>query len=85
VWSARRNAAFGMRASFRPCARPRDSGSWLWMYAPESASAAELRAYRWADRYSAAEIRPAHRPGGLLQRRAEIWRSLPFPASGMLP
>ena len=29
---------------------------WLWMYAPEAATAQELQAFRGADRYSAAEI-----------------------------
>jgi len=29
---------------------------WLWMYAPESASAQELQAFGAADRYSAADI-----------------------------
>jgi fucokinase len=59
-------------------AEPEASGfrRWLWMYAPESASAAQLRAYRLADRYSAAEIALLTDQATFHQRRAEIWRSL---------
>jgi len=49
---------------------------WLWMYAPESASAAELRAFCRADRYSAAEIALLADHVAFHQRRAGIWRSL---------
>jgi fucokinase len=55
---------------------------WLWMYAPESASAAELRAYRVAERYSAAEIALLTDQAAFHKRRAEIWRSLSTPGSG---
>jgi hypothetical protein len=46
------------------------------MYAPESAGEGELRAFRSADRYSAAEIALLTGQAAFHQRRAEIWRSL---------
>jgi hypothetical protein len=46
------------------------------MYAPETASAAELRAFRAAARYSAAEIALLTEQAAFHRRRAEIWRSL---------
>jgi fucokinase len=47
LWNARVFPAGREASGFR---------SWLWMFAPESASAAQLRAFRLADRYSAAEV-----------------------------
>jgi hypothetical protein len=45
------------------------------MYAPESASAAELRAFRRAGRYSSAEIALLTDPAAFHRRRAEIWKN----------
>jgi fucokinase len=47
LWNARVFPAEKRAEGFRP---------WLWMWAPETASAAQKRAYLAADRYSAAEI-----------------------------
>ena len=76
LWNARVFPAEREASGFR---------GWLWMYAPESASAAELRAYRWADRYSAAEIALLTDQAAFHQRRAEIWRSLSVSRQRMLP
>jgi fucokinase len=59
-------------------AEPKASGfrRWLWLYAPESASAEELCAFRLADRYSAAEVALLTDQAAFHRRRAEIWRSL---------
>jgi hypothetical protein len=76
LWTARVFPAEREASGFR---------RWLWMYAPESASAAELRAYRWADRYSAAEIALLTDQAAFHQRRAEIWRSLCGSRQRMLP
>jgi hypothetical protein len=43
-----------------------------------------LRAYRWADRYSAAEIALLTDQAAFHQRRAEIWKSLSVSRQGML-
>lgn len=75
LWNARVFPAEREASGFR---------RWLWMYAPESASAAELRAYRWADRYSAAEIALLTDQAAFHQRRAEIWRSLSVSRQRML-
>lgn len=75
LWNARVFPAEREASGFR---------RWLWMYAPESASAAELRAYRWADRYSAAEIALLTDQAAFHQRRAEIWKSLSVSRQGML-
>jgi len=48
---------------------------WLWMYAPESASAQELQAFRAADRYSAADIARLANQEAFHSRRLDIWRS----------
>jgi fucokinase len=58
---------------------------WLWMYAPKSASVAELRAFRSADRYSAAEIALLTDQAAFHRRRAESWRSQPRHAARMDP
>ena len=76
LWNARVFPAVREGARFR---------DWLWMYAPESASAAELHAFRWADRYSAAEIALLTDQAAFHQRRAEIRRSLPVSRQRMLP
>jgi fucokinase len=49
---------------------------WLWMYAPEQASAAELGAFREVDRYSAAEMALLTDQAAFHRRRVEIWRSI---------
>ena len=67
LWNARVFPAVREASGFR---------HWLWMYAPESASAVEFHAYRWADRYSAAEIALLTDQAAFHRRRAEIWRSL---------
>ena len=67
LWTARVFPAVREASGFR---------DWLWLYAPESASAAELRAFRLADRYSAAEVALLTDQVAFHQRRAEIWRSL---------
>ncbi len=76
LWNARVFPAERKASGFR---------RWLWMYAPESASAAELRAYRLAGRYSAAEIALLTDQAAFHRRRAEIWRSLFVSRQGMLP
>jgi fucokinase len=67
LWNARVFPAVREASGFR---------RWLWMYAPESASAAELRALCSADRYSAAEIALLTDQAAFHQRRADIWRSV---------
>jgi fucokinase len=47
---------------------------WLWMFAPESATEEELRAFRTADRYSAAEIAFLADQTAFHSRRLEIWK-----------
>ena len=64
LWRARVFPALGDARKFR---------RWLWMYAPESADAAQLRDFRSADRYSAAEIALLADHSAFHQRRAEIW------------
>ena len=54
---------------------PSEFRSWLWMYAPESATSAELHAFRSAGRYSAAEIALLADPSAFHQRRAENWKN----------
>jgi hypothetical protein len=44
-----------------------------------------LHAFRWADRYSAAEIALLTDQAAFHQRRAEIRRSLPVSRQRMLP
>lgn len=71
LWNARIFPAEPEAANFR---------RWLWMHAPESASAPELRAFRAADRYSAAEIALLANQAAFHSHRLEIWRSrLPKP------
>jgi hypothetical protein len=53
-----------------------DYRKWLWMYAPESAREDALRAFREADRYSAAEIAVLADQPAFHERRTEIWKSL---------
>jgi fucokinase len=67
LWNARVFPAVRESSGFR---------HWLWMYAPESASAAELGAFRSADRYSAAEIALLTDQAAFHKRRAKIWASL---------
>jgi fucokinase len=67
LWNARVFPAVHEASGFR---------RWLWFYAPESASAAELRAFHLADRYSAAEVALLTDQAAFHRRRAEIWRSL---------
>jgi fucokinase len=67
LWNARVFPAERKASGFR---------RWLWFYAPGSASAAELRAFHLADRYSAAEIALLTDQAAFHRRRAEIWRSL---------
>lgn len=67
LWNARVFPAVRKASGFR---------RWLWLYAPESASAAELRAFHLADRYSAAEVALLTDQAAFHRRRAEIWRSL---------
>jgi hypothetical protein len=66
LWNARIFPALPEAAGFR---------SWLWMCAPESASASDLQAFRAADRYSAAEIALLANQAAFHSRRLEIWRS----------
>jgi hypothetical protein len=65
LWNARVFPAVREPAEFR---------HWLWMYAPDSASAAELRAFHLADRYSAAEIALLTDQAAFHRRRTAIWR-----------
>jgi hypothetical protein len=73
LWNARVFPAVREASGFR---------HWLWMYQPESASAAELLAFRSADRYSAAEIALLTDQAAFHQRRAGIWRSLSTQRAG---
>ena len=52
-----------------------DYRRWLWMYAPETASAEERNAFRQASRYSAAEIALLTDQDAFHSRRIEIWKS----------
>jgi hypothetical protein len=65
LWNARVFPAEPSPAGFR---------RWLWMYAPESATQGELRAFRAADRYSLAEIAFLARQPEFHSRRLEIWK-----------
>jgi len=64
LWNARVFPAGPTAADYR---------RWLWMYAPESASAQELEAFRAADRYSAAQIAFLTNQAAFHSRRLEIW------------
>jgi fucokinase len=70
LWNARVFPAERERAGFR---------RWLWMYAPQTASPEELRAYGAAERYSAAEIALLANQAAFHQRRAEIWKGWDTP------
>ncbi|MBZ5586098.1 MAG: hypothetical protein LAQ30_28685 [Acidobacteriia bacterium] len=70
LWNARVFPSLSDAADFR---------NWLWLHAPESAGAAQLRAFRLADRYSAAEIALLADQKAFHQRRLEIWKSLHGP------
>jgi fucokinase len=48
--------------------------NWLWMYAPETATTAQKQAYRFARRYSAAEIAWLADQSEFHERRLAIWR-----------
>jgi hypothetical protein len=65
LWNARVFPAVPAAADFR---------GWLWMYAPESATVEEVRAFRNADRYSAAEIALLANQAAFHSRRLEIWK-----------
>ena len=67
LWNARVFPAERQAAEFR---------RWLWFYKPESASAGELRAFRQADRYSAAEVALLTDQAAFHLRRVSIWKSL---------
>jgi fucokinase len=73
LWNARVFPAEHEAAGFRHL---------LWLYTPESASAAELRAFRLADRYSAAEIALLTDQAAFHRRRAEIWGNRSTPTCG---
>lgn len=66
LWNARIFPALPEPTAFR---------SWLWMCAPESASAAQVRAFRAADRYSAAEIALSANQAAFHSRRLDIGSS----------
>ena len=66
LWNARIFPAERSATGFR---------RWLWMYAPESASAQELQAFGAADRYSAADIALLANQEAFHSRRLDIWRS----------
>jgi len=65
LWNARVFPAVPAAADFR---------RWLWMYAPESATLEQVRAFRTADRYSAAEIAVLADQPAFHSRRLEIWQ-----------
>jgi fucokinase len=65
LWNARVFPAQPPQADFR---------RWLWMYAPDSAMGADLRAFREADRYSAAEIAFLADLPAFYARRLAIWK-----------
>ena len=69
LWNARVFPAVPAAADFR---------RWLWMYAPESATVEELRAFRVADRYSAAEIAVLANQAAFHSRRLGIWKRRPW-------
>jgi hypothetical protein len=75
LWNARIFPAVAEPAAFR---------SWLWMCAPESASAADMQAFRAADRYSAAEIALLANQAAFHSRRLQIWSS-PSPGPRIAP
>jgi len=52
----------------------------LWMYAPETATAAQKQAYLAARRYSAAEIAWLADQSAFHQRRHAIWKDRGNPA-----
>ncbi|MGA2266860.1 MAG: L-fucokinase [Bryobacteraceae bacterium] len=56
---------------------------WLWMYQPETASAAEKRAFLSAERYSAAEMAVMADQGAFHLRRIEIWAGEPRHAESL--
>jgi fucokinase len=64
LWDARVFPAERAASGFR---------RWLWMYQPETAGAAEKRAFVSAERYSAAEIAVMADQGAFHLRRIEIW------------
>jgi fucokinase len=64
LWNARVFPAEQAASGFR---------RWLWMYQPETASAAEKRAFISAERYSAAEIAVLADQEAFHLRRIEIW------------
>jgi hypothetical protein len=64
LWDARVFPAERAASGFR---------RWLWMYQPETAGAAEKRAFIAAERYSAAEIAVMADQGAFHLRRIEIW------------
>jgi galactokinase/mevalonate kinase-like predicted kinase len=63
LWNARVFPAESSAEGFR---------KWLWMFAPETATAAERQAYRAADRYSADEIAVLADHAAFHSRRIEI-------------
>ena len=65
LWNARVFPAVPAAADFR---------RWLWMFAPESATPEELRSFRAADRYSAAEIAVVANQAAFHSRRLDIWK-----------
>ena len=69
LWNARVFPAAPVAADFR---------RWLWMYRPESATVEELREFRTADRYSAAEIAVLANQPAFHSRRLEIWKGRPW-------
>jgi fucokinase len=73
LWNARIFPAERSAADFR---------RWLWMFAPETASAQELQEFRAADRYSAADLALLSNQEAFHARRLDIWRSrLPKPCA----
>ena len=48
--------------------------NWLWMFAPETSTAAQRRAYRSTRRYSAAEIAQLADQSAFHERRLAIWK-----------
>ena len=75
VWPDQQDAAERSLWNARVFPAERAAGGyrrWLWMYAPETASAAEKRLFISADRYSAAEIAVLADQDAFHQRRIEI-------------
>jgi len=54
--------------------------NWLWMYAPQTAAAAQKQAYLAARRYSAAEIAWQADQSAFYQRRLAIWKDRAGPS-----